>query len=186
MDLFELLKLLHVLAAVAWVGGAILSQAQIAWVRSKSPQAYADFIDFQVWPVFNLADGAIVTGAVLTRGTRPGVIERGEFLKFLEAVGYHARTRKLTTMIWDAGQFLNRGIIACCNNKVDRLAEWSERGDRPVAQFLAERIPSNVINAGDGNNLAIGDDCIVGAAANVVADVPSGKTVVGLWKRQRD
>lgn len=40
--------------------------------------------------------------------TRPGVIERGEFLKFVEAVGYHARIRKLTTMIWDAGQFLNR------------------------------------------------------------------------------
>ncbi|RSM59871.1 cellulase [Actinoplanes sp. ATCC 53533] len=39
---------------------------------------------------------------------RPGVIERGEFLKFIEAVGYHARTRNLTTMVWDAGQFLNR------------------------------------------------------------------------------
>ncbi|AVT31662.1 cellulase [Plantactinospora sp. BC1] len=39
---------------------------------------------------------------------RPGVIERGEFLKFLEAVGYHARIRNLTTMVWDAGQFLER------------------------------------------------------------------------------
>jgi endoglucanase len=43
--------------------------------------------------------------------TRPGVIERGEFLKFLEAVGYHARIRELTTMIWDAGQFLNRNEL---------------------------------------------------------------------------
>src|SRR5688500_7643962 len=49
MDLFEVLKFVHILAAVGWVGGAILSQAQIAWVRSKSPQAYADFIDFQAW-----------------------------------------------------------------------------------------------------------------------------------------
>ena len=40
--------------------------------------------------------------------TRPGIIERGEFLKFVEAVGYHARIRDLTTMVWDAGQFLNR------------------------------------------------------------------------------
>lgn len=39
---------------------------------------------------------------------------------------------------WRAMNVLNRGIIACCNNKVDRLAEWSERGDRPVAQFLAD------------------------------------------------
>ncbi|MBF9128807.1 cellulase family glycosylhydrolase [Plantactinospora sp. S1510] len=40
--------------------------------------------------------------------TRPGIIERGELLKFFEAVGYHARTRKLTTMLWDAGSFLHR------------------------------------------------------------------------------
>jgi aryl-phospho-beta-D-glucosidase BglC (GH1 family) len=43
--------------------------------------------------------------------TRPGVIERGEFLKFLEAVGYHARIRNLTTQVWDAGQFLNRNEL---------------------------------------------------------------------------
>ncbi|MDI5938421.1 cellulase family glycosylhydrolase [Micromonospora sp. DH15] len=43
--------------------------------------------------------------------TRPGIIERGELLKFFEAVGYHARIRKLTTMLWDAGSFLNRNTL---------------------------------------------------------------------------
>ncbi|MEV4725018.1 cellulase family glycosylhydrolase [Micromonospora humida] len=43
--------------------------------------------------------------------TRPGIIERGELLKFFEAVGYHARTRNLTTMLWDAGSFLNRTTL---------------------------------------------------------------------------
>ncbi|MFE7871224.1 cellulase family glycosylhydrolase [Micromonospora humida] len=43
--------------------------------------------------------------------TRPGIIERGELLKFFEAVGYHARTRNLTTMLWDAGSFLNRNTL---------------------------------------------------------------------------
>ncbi|MBO3101187.1 cellulase family glycosylhydrolase [Cellulomonas fengjieae] len=43
--------------------------------------------------------------------TRPGIIERGEFLKYVEAVGYHARTRGLTTMVWDAGQFLDRSAL---------------------------------------------------------------------------
>lgn len=42
---------------------------------------------------------------------RPGVIERGEFLKFIEAFSYHARIRDLTTMVWDAGQFLNRSTL---------------------------------------------------------------------------
>jgi uncharacterized membrane protein len=49
MDLFELFKFLHVVAAAAWVGGAILSQAQILWVRSRSDQSFAEFIDFQAW-----------------------------------------------------------------------------------------------------------------------------------------
>ena len=49
MDLFESLKFIHVVGAAAWVGGAILSQAQILWVRPKSDQAFADFIDFQAW-----------------------------------------------------------------------------------------------------------------------------------------
>ncbi|MET8255501.1 cellulase family glycosylhydrolase [Micromonospora sp. NPDC005197] len=43
--------------------------------------------------------------------TRPGIIERGELLKFFEAVGYQARIRKFTTMLWDAGSFLNRNTL---------------------------------------------------------------------------
>lgn len=43
--------------------------------------------------------------------TRPGIIERGEFMKFLEAVGNQARVRGVTTMLWDAGQFLDRSTL---------------------------------------------------------------------------
>ncbi|WP_406501194.1 cellulase family glycosylhydrolase [Streptomyces sp. NBC_00500] len=42
---------------------------------------------------------------------RPGIIERGEQLKYFEFLGDYARRWKLTTMLWDAGQFLNRGTL---------------------------------------------------------------------------
>ncbi|MFY1594734.1 cellulase family glycosylhydrolase [Micromonospora sp. WMMD737] len=60
---------------------------------------------------------------------RPGVIERGEFLKFLEAVGYNARVRKLTTMLWDAGQFLNRTTLQWRDQGVYEMfkASWTTR-----------------------------------------------------------
>ncbi|WP_089156191.1 cellulase family glycosylhydrolase [Micromonospora sp. NBS 11-29] len=61
--------------------------------------------------------------------TRPGIIERGEFLKYLEAVGYHARIRNLTTMLWDAGQFLERTELRWRDQGVyDMLkASWTTR-----------------------------------------------------------
>ncbi|ACU37240.1 cellulase family glycosylhydrolase [Actinosynnema mirum] len=61
--------------------------------------------------------------------TRPGVIERGEFLKFLEAVGHHARTRGLTTMLWDAGQFLDRTALRWRDQGLHDLVEssWTTR-----------------------------------------------------------
>jgi MoaA/NifB/PqqE/SkfB family radical SAM enzyme len=46
--------------------------------------------------------------------------------------------RPLCDEPWRAMNVLNRGIIACCNNKVDRLAEWADRGDRSLEQFLAD------------------------------------------------
>ncbi|NEA98772.1 cellulase family glycosylhydrolase [Streptomyces sp. SID13726] len=42
---------------------------------------------------------------------RPGIIERGEQRKYFEFLGNYARERHLTTMLWDAGQFLNRNTL---------------------------------------------------------------------------
>ncbi|QJS99217.1 cellulase family glycosylhydrolase [Streptomyces asoensis] len=42
---------------------------------------------------------------------RPGIIERGEVRKYFEFLGDYARRHKLTTMLWDAGQFLNRNTL---------------------------------------------------------------------------
>ncbi|QYX82505.1 cellulase family glycosylhydrolase [Streptomyces akebiae] len=42
---------------------------------------------------------------------RPGIIQRGEQRKYFEFLGDHARRRSFTTMLWDAGQFLNRNTL---------------------------------------------------------------------------
>ncbi|BBC31155.1 Cellulase [Streptomyces graminofaciens] len=42
---------------------------------------------------------------------RPGIIEQGEQRKYFEFLGDYARRRQLTTMLWDAGQFLNRNTL---------------------------------------------------------------------------
>jgi MoaA/NifB/PqqE/SkfB family radical SAM enzyme len=46
--------------------------------------------------------------------------------------------RPLCDEPWRAMNVLNRGIVVCCHNKSDRLAEWSQRGDRTVEQFLSD------------------------------------------------
>ncbi|MFG6201272.1 X2-like carbohydrate binding domain-containing protein [Nonomuraea sp. JJY05] len=38
-------------------------------------------------------------------------VQRGEKLKFFEALGYQARAKRLTTMWWDNGQHLNRETL---------------------------------------------------------------------------
>ncbi|THV29043.1 cellulase family glycosylhydrolase [Glycomyces paridis] len=42
---------------------------------------------------------------------RPGVHQPGELLKFFEAAEYQARDKGVTTMLWDAGQFLERNSL---------------------------------------------------------------------------
>ncbi|MET8042207.1 cellulase family glycosylhydrolase [Micromonospora sp. NPDC005215] len=61
--------------------------------------------------------------------TRPGIIERGEVLKFFEAVGYQARIRNFTTMLWDAGSFLNRNDLQWRDPGLYALmkASWTTR-----------------------------------------------------------
>ena len=41
----------------------------------------------------------------------PDIIERGEIRKFFEYLGSYAHLRNVTTIIWDAGQFLNRQTL---------------------------------------------------------------------------
>lgn len=43
--------------------------------------------------------------------TRPELLERGEVLKFSEEFGHQARTTNITTMLWDAGTFLDRPAL---------------------------------------------------------------------------
>jgi aryl-phospho-beta-D-glucosidase BglC (GH1 family) len=43
--------------------------------------------------------------------TRPGIHQRGELLKFFEAVTHHARDKGLTLALWDAGSFLHRDTL---------------------------------------------------------------------------
>jgi endoglucanase len=43
--------------------------------------------------------------------THPGIIERGETLKYFEALGHEARISGVTTALWDAGSFLNRTTL---------------------------------------------------------------------------
>ncbi|BEL04047.1 hypothetical protein Q0Z83_022380 [Actinoplanes sichuanensis] len=60
---------------------------------------------------------------------RPGVIERGEFLKFIEEFNHRARTTGVTTMVWDAGQFLNRTTLTWRDQVVADMmkAGWTTR-----------------------------------------------------------
>jgi uncharacterized membrane protein len=48
VSLFELFKIIHIVAAMGWVGGAILSQVHSAFVQKRAnPQDLMTFIEFQ-------------------------------------------------------------------------------------------------------------------------------------------
>jgi serine acetyltransferase len=41
------------------------------------------------------------------------------------------------------------------------------------------------VNTTIANNINIGDKCLIGAGALVLADVPNEQTVVGIWKKKK-
>ncbi|MFJ3307221.1 cellulase family glycosylhydrolase [Streptomyces sp. NPDC086549] len=41
----------------------------------------------------------------------PGAVERGEMLRYFEALGHAARTNKVTTVLWDNGSFYDRSKL---------------------------------------------------------------------------
>ncbi|MER5794043.1 cellulase family glycosylhydrolase [Streptomyces sp. NPDC001980] len=46
---------------------------------------------------------------LLSYDSGPGAVERGEMLKYFEALGHAARSNKVTTELWDNGAFYDRG-----------------------------------------------------------------------------
>jgi endoglucanase len=70
--------------------------------------------------------------------TRPGIIQQGEVLKFFEAFGYHARTKRITTMIWEAGTILHRQELRWRNAELMEqvISSWSRRSGTASADHL--------------------------------------------------
>ncbi len=70
--------------------------------------------------------------------TRPGIIEQGEVLKFFEAFGYHARTKNVTTMIWEAGTILHRNELRWRDPELMALvtSSWTTRSATASADHV--------------------------------------------------
>ncbi|SDC96756.1 cellulase family glycosylhydrolase [Glycomyces harbinensis] len=88
----------------------------IAGVTTFNAEVEADMVNtFQrVNDTFVDAGVPVIVGewAVLSYDhTRPGIHQYGELTKFFEAAEFHARDKGVTTMLWDAGQFLNRNTL---------------------------------------------------------------------------
>jgi endoglucanase len=62
-----------------------------------------------------------------------GTVEQGEKLKFFEFFGYHARTRQITTMLWDNGQHFGRTSLEWSDRALYRQIESSWRVRSGVA-----------------------------------------------------
>ncbi|WP_371667175.1 cellulase family glycosylhydrolase [Streptomyces sp. NBC_00289] len=76
---------------------------------------------------------------------RPGIIERGEQRKYFEFLGDYARRRGLTTMLWDAGQFLNRDTLQWRDPELfaQIRSSWATRSGTASSDlvFLAKSAP---------------------------------------------
>lgn len=75
MDLYELFKTIHVLAAVSWVGAVVVSQVHAAWVAKRnSPEDFRHFVDLQAhlgtryFPILAVTTIAAGIGMVIESG----------------------------------------------------------------------------------------------------------------------
>ncbi|MET7422200.1 X2-like carbohydrate binding domain-containing protein, partial [Dactylosporangium sp. NPDC005555] len=67
-----------------------------------------------------------------------GTIEQGEKLKFFEYLGHYARTKKLTTMLWDNGQHFGRTSFTWSDPELsDQIrSSWTTRSGTASADFV--------------------------------------------------
>ncbi|MET7401139.1 cellulase family glycosylhydrolase [Dactylosporangium sp. NPDC005572] len=67
-----------------------------------------------------------------------GTIEQGEKLKFFEYLGYYARTKRLTTMLWDNGQHFGRTSFAWSDPELfaQLRSSWTTRSGTASADVV--------------------------------------------------
>jgi endoglucanase len=76
-------------------------------------------------------------------------VEQGEKLKFFEFLGYYARTRNLTTMLWDNGQHFNRTTFQWSDPDLYRQikSSWTVRSGTADTDLLLVRKSAPVTDA---------------------------------------
>jgi endoglucanase len=82
--------------------------------------------------------------------TSIGAIEQGEKLKFFEYLGYYARQKKITTMLWDNGQHFDRTSLVWKDLEFagQVRSSWTTRSGRTAKTWSrAPTTPSKAINS---------------------------------------
>jgi len=142
----------------------------IAGFTTYNAEVEADLVGtFQrVNDTFVDADIPVIMGewAVLNYDhNRPGVHEHGELMKFFEAAEFQARDKDVTTMLWDAGQFLNRNTLQWRDPHIYSYFEagWTSRSG--TASFDQVHLPKTGT-----------------IPAKTLTLNPNGTTFRGLWQ----
>jgi endoglucanase len=80
--------------------------------------------------------------------THPGIIERGETLKYFEALGDEARINGVTTALWDAGSFLNRTTLRWRDSGLfaQIKSSWTTRSGTASSDMLFVRKSGPITN----------------------------------------
>jgi aryl-phospho-beta-D-glucosidase BglC (GH1 family) len=75
-----------------------------------------------------------------------GTIEQGEKLKFFEYVGYYARTKKITTMLWDNGQHFDRTMFLWKDPEIfaQIKSSWTSRSATAATDQVFIAKPSTI------------------------------------------
>lgn len=129
MDLYELFKTIHVVAAVAWVGGVILSQVNAALAFSSGEQArILGFIRIQGWlgqRYFAPASGILILAGVAM------VIESGwEFADLWIVIGI---------ALWLSSSVIGAAFLGPRSERL--TADIEQKGwDDPGVQALAKQV----------------------------------------------
>jgi endoglucanase len=97
-----------------------------------------------------------------------GTIEQGEKLKFFEHLGYYARAKKITTMLWDNGQHFGRASF-----------QWSD------PELYAQIRSSWTTRSGSAYSDQVFTERSASVTARTITLNLNGTSFIGLWHGNR-